>query len=132
MKRNFSILAALVLGVVVALAGRAGAEMLANETGSGLEIVGKDACVALSVTTSSAATSADAILKGKKYMVIATVATYLRVDATATVAAGVRVPADTPIDLAFKASSATSNPVVHGITASGSGTLQFCPITQTR
>ena len=33
---------------------------------------------------------------------------------------------------AFKATGASSNPVVHGITSTGSGTVQLCPITQTR
>lgn len=126
------ILIGFALAVIAIVAGTARATMLSNQTGAGYERIGVKACVTVSLSTTSAATSANAILRGTKYRVISDINVFIRTDAAATSAAGNYLPGNVPEVMTFAGQSASANPVVHAIVSVGTGTLYLCPIDEVR
>lgn len=126
------ILIGFALAMIAIVAGSARATMLSNQTGSGYERIGVKACTTVSISTTSASTAANAILRGVKYRVVASMNVFIRTDATATVAAGNFLPGEVVEVMTFAGQNATSNPIVHAIVSGGAGTLYLCPIDEVR
>jgi hypothetical protein len=97
--------------------------------GSGNKEILASACLKVAVSTTDATLT---LVAGQRYRMISTMDVNIRVNATATTdGTSMLVPARTPEPFTA-ANTGSTAPVVHAITAAGTGTLQFCPITDGR
>lgn len=91
------------------------------------ELLGVGASTALSVSTADASV---ALVAGQRYRVLSTADCYLRVGAAAvTTGASAPILARVPEEMCF-AKVGEAAPVVHAITASGTGTIYFSPLSE--
>jgi len=91
------------------------------------ELLGREATTTLSVSTSDASTT---LVAGQRYRVVSTADCYLRVGAAAvTTGASAPLLARVPEEMCFAKTGDTA-PVVHAITAAGTGAIYFSPLTE--